>query len=286
MKLTLFIAFLFLPFLHFSQTKPAVVYDIIYMKDGRVLFGEILQFEMKDGDITFKDKYGRMYSITRKEYNYFEEDQTIKQKQRDTVIYTRKFNELEYDLGIAASFVQFSHQLSPDNYFLSSNWNGSFGFLPISIHAGIGKYFHRTLYAGVETDLGVLTSAKPMIQCGLTGRYQYDKQQSNTAKYMALSLQYQTVGTSITYQIADTTFDTSNGTYSYPGYVETPLRLNGFRLGIGHGFQFQLENTRSFGLEFTLYKQLNVQTDISVNNRNPAAQWSGMGARVLFCFRF
>jgi hypothetical protein len=286
MKVTLLFAMFFISIFSYAQSTPTVVYDIIYMKDGRVLYGEILQFELKDGDITFKDKYGRMYSITRKEYNYFVEDQAMKQKQRDTVVYARKFNEMEYELGLSGSLVSFSHQLTPDHYFLSSNWNGGFWFIPLSLHASVGKYFQRTFYAGVETDLGVLSSAKPMIQVGLKGRYYYDNHQSNTAKYVTLSVQNQSVGTTIEYQVADTTFDANNGGYTFPTTVETPIRLNGFRIGIGHGFQFQLENAKSIGLEFSVYKQLNIQTTrISINDHIPVTQWSAMGARILLSFR-
>lgn len=286
MKPLLCALFFFLSFSSFGQTTTSHVYDVVYMKDGRVLFGEIIQFEIEDGDITFKDKYGRMYSITRKEYNYFVEDKEFKEKQRDTVIYARKFNELEVEIGLSESYVQFAHELTTDSYFLSSNWNGSFGFIPTSIHLGAGKYFERKLYAGVETDFGVLTSAKPMFQAGLTGRYQYDKHTSNTAKYVSVQLHYQSVGTTISYGIADSTYNEANQTYEYPGTVKVPVTLNGIRLGVGHGFQFQLDQLRSFAIELNMYKQFYVSNAISVNGRTPSSEWTGMGARLLFCFRF
>ena len=73
-KSMLAFAFSFIALSVFAQpnTTPPNTVDIIYMKDGRILRGQILIFEEKDGDITFQDIYGRKYSITREEYNYFD----------------------------------------------------------------------------------------------------------------------------------------------------------------------------------------------------------------------
>ena len=37
----------------FAQTKPkqVVVYDIVHLKTGKVLYGEIIEFNQKDGDL-------------------------------------------------------------------------------------------------------------------------------------------------------------------------------------------------------------------------------------------
>lgn len=99
-----------------ARAQTTEVYDVIYMKDGRVLYGEIINFEMKDGDITFKDRDGKMYSLTRKEYNYFIEDQTYKKKAKDTIINPRKYNEYEFEVGIAAHYFAYNHSFVKDAY--------------------------------------------------------------------------------------------------------------------------------------------------------------------------
>ena len=70
----LFLVFLFPLFTLGQVSKKPVVYDVVHLKNGKVLFGEIIEFAQKDGDLTFKDQYNRMYSLSREMYDYFEED--------------------------------------------------------------------------------------------------------------------------------------------------------------------------------------------------------------------
>ncbi|MEO0581136.1 MAG: hypothetical protein AAF135_02830, partial [Bacteroidota bacterium] len=81
--LILLICFVLLsyPLMH-AQDQPET-YDRIVLKKGGILRGEILSFDEEDGDITFKDEYGRMYSLSREDYKYFEEDQPYKKKRRE-----------------------------------------------------------------------------------------------------------------------------------------------------------------------------------------------------------
>ena len=76
----------------FAQTKPkqVVVYDIVHLKTGKVLYGEIIEFNQKDGDLTFRDNYNRNYSLSREMYDYFEENVTYNKRIRDTLVRPRK----------------------------------------------------------------------------------------------------------------------------------------------------------------------------------------------------
>ena len=90
------------------------------MKDGRVLRGQILIFEEKDGDLTFQDIYGRKYSITREEYKYFEENQFVKERKskNDTIVKVRKENQFEFSIGLTyGSYVPTTIFKSDDYYF-------------------------------------------------------------------------------------------------------------------------------------------------------------------------
>jgi len=53
------------------------VYDVIYLKDNRVLKGQILSYDSQLGGISFKDMYGRVYNFSRDEYKYFKEKQNF-----------------------------------------------------------------------------------------------------------------------------------------------------------------------------------------------------------------
>lgn len=282
MKLIISLLLVVLPILTFAQTTQT--YDVVYMKDGRVLYGEILNFEMKDGDITFKDRYGRMYSITREEYRYFIEDKPFKVKQKDTIVNARKFNETEFEIGISAAYYSYNHTFTKDNYFLQSTWNGSAALIPVNIHLGFGKYFKRTFYAGIDADLGVVTSAKQAFQIGLTGRYQYDSHKSNVAKYVSLSLAYQTLVADIGYEVADSI--DHNGVMEYPGQIQRDIILRGVNFGVGHGFQFQFLNMRSMNLEINLFKQFGTKGNL-VNQdsaHTPSSTFSAFGLRLMLAY--
>lgn len=268
-----------------TSAQTTVTYDVVYMKDGRVLYGEILNFEMKDGDITFKDRYGRMYSLTREEYKYFIEDQAYKQKTKDTVINARKFNEYEFEVGISTGYYSYSHSFTKDAYFLNSNWNGRYGVIPINLHAGFGKYFKRVWYAGFDVDITALSGAKNAFMVGLAGRYQYDSHTSNVAKYLSIMANYQAMVMDIQYQVADSI--DNNGIKEYPGTLKSDIALNGFNLGVGHGFQFQFLFMRSLSLELAIYKQFGTKHSFSaIPSQRPQSTFDGFGARFMLAYHF
>lgn len=285
MKALFGLIFCVFTFVAFGQKKTE--YDVIYMKDGRVLYGEIINFEMKDGDITFKDRYGRMYSLTREEYKYFIEDQVYKEKVKDTIINTRKYNDYEFEVGIAAHYFAYNHSFSSDAYYLESSWNGSYGYIPINIHAGFGKYFKRKLYAGIEVELTAFSAAKSSFLVGLAGRYQYDSHSSNVAKYISFMANYQATDMDIQYQVADSI--DNGGIQEYPGTLKKDISFRGYNLGIGHGFQFQFLFMRSLSLELGFYKQIGTKyslLNLTQNQPQPHGKFSGFGARFMVAFHF
>lgn len=271
-----------------ASAQTTEVFDVVYMKDGRVLYGEIINFEMKDGDITFKERDGRMYSITREEYKYFIEDQVYKKKAKDTLINTRKFNEFEFEAGLSLHYFSYNHSFTKDNYYLQSSWNGSYGIIPVNIHAGFGKYFKRKWYAGVEIEVTAFSAAKNSFLAGITGRYQYDSHRTDVAKYICFTGNYQTMVMDVEYQVADS-LPNSSGVKEYPGTFKKDMVFSGFNLGIGHGFQFQFLFLHSLNLELSLYKQFGTRSNlinVEGNIPNPSSKFAGFGARLMVAYHF
>ena len=158
MRLLVFL-FLFVPFLSGAQvTKKPVVYDVVHLKTGKILFGEILEFNQKDGDLTFRDQYNRMYSLSREMYDYFEEDKIYQKRVKnvDSLVRARKIDELDFHVGLHTLFAGTDPGFKPDDYYLSSNGNGMFYYTPICLSLGLGKYIHRQHYLGLSADLKAL----------------------------------------------------------------------------------------------------------------------------------
>lgn len=102
----------------FAQSKPKkpVIYDIVHLKTGKVLYGEIIEFDQKDGDLTFKDEYNRKYSLSRQMYDYFEEDVTFQKRMRDTLVRPRKIDEFDFSIGISQFMAGTDNGFIPDDY--------------------------------------------------------------------------------------------------------------------------------------------------------------------------
>ncbi|MDG1913556.1 MAG: hypothetical protein P8I55_03095 [Crocinitomix sp.] len=71
----------------FSQNHPDIrTRDVIYLKDGRVLKGEIFEIDESDGKIIFASKNGKIIEIKRIEYEYCIEDERLNMKFSDTLV--------------------------------------------------------------------------------------------------------------------------------------------------------------------------------------------------------
>jgi len=227
-------------------TEPQTV-DVIYMKDGRVLQGQILIFEEKDGDITFQDNYGRKYSITREEYKYFEENQIVKDRKskRDTVVLSRKENQFEFSVGLSYGWYNPNTSFTEDDYYLA-NFNNSV-YHPINLHVGVGKYLKRKHFVGLNAEYSIISGISPVIN--INGRYsfQYDAYKKNTALYIPVEVGYTSLNNFTSFFVPDTTF-------SGDKQLNYDIRTSAVNIGIGHGFNFMMKNKHSFALEVLVYK--------------------------------
>jgi hypothetical protein len=274
------IATIFLCSTSFAQpTQPQTV-DIIYMKDGRVLRGEILLFEEKDGDITFQDTYGRKYSITREEYKYFEENQVVKERgsKRDTVTLSRKENQFEFSVGLSWGWYNPSSSFTADDYYLSNLNNNS--FYPISVHAGVGKYFNRKHFVGLNADFSIISIASPVMNVNARYAYQYDAYKKNTACYIPVEVGFHSLTNSTSFYVDDTLDITDN---SWTNQLDVDVKTTALNVGIGHGFNFMMKNKRSFAVELLIYKYFIMNENFeNLTNGTPNFKSSPIGGKLAF----
>ncbi len=280
----LFTLFAFMCLFTFSFAQPTTetqTVDIIYMKDGRVLQGQILIFEEKDGDITFQDSYGRKYSITREEYKYFEENQIVKDRKskRDTVVLDRKENEVEFSVGFSYGWYNPNSSFTADQYYYENLNNNS--FYPINLHVGAGKYFNRKHFAGLNAEYSIISSATPVINLNGRYSYQYDAYKKNTALYVPVELGFHSIMNSTSFYVNDTL---STGPNSWTTQLDKDIKTSSINIGIGHGFNFMMKNKHSFALEVLVYKYfiLNESFQGTLEGGTPIFSTSPIGGKLAF----
>ena len=285
MRLLVFL-FLFVPFLSGAQvTKKPVVYDVVHLKTGKILFGEILEFNQKDGDLTFRDQYNRMYSLSREMYDYFEEDKIYQKRVKnvDSLVRARKIDELDFHVGLHTLFAGTDPGFKPDDYYLSSNGNGMFYYTPICLSLGLGKYIHRQHYVGLSTDLKALGGPAIFSQYNLNYRFQYDAMKNNVARYIPIILSYQNLADNETFQVTDLTMP------PFPSTMEKTFETNvsSLNLGIGHGFSFIGKDLHYFNLEILIYKGLFAKHTLVTNELTlPNLNYQTAGAQLKLSYHF
>lgn len=262
----------------FAQpTAETQTIDVIYMKDGRVLQGQILLFEEKDGDITFQDSYGRKYSITREEYKYFEENQIIRDRRsmRDTVLLSRKENEIEFSVGLSYGWYNPTASFTEDAYYLENLNNST--YYPINLHIGAGKYFNRKHFLGINAEYSIISGLSPVINVNGRYSYQYDAYKKNTASYIPIEIGYTSLVNSTSFYLKDTA--------SFMGFEQQnyTIKTSAVNIGIGHGFNFIMKDKRSLALEFLVYKYFILNESFQgVMQGTPTFSTSPIGAKLAF----
>lgn len=277
---------LFMPYLTFAQvTKKPIVYDVVHLKTGKILFGEILEFNQKDGDLTFRDEYNRMYSLSREMYDYFEEDKVYQKriKNVDSLIRARKIDELDFHVGINTLFAGINPGFKPDSYYLSSNGNGMYYYTPICLSLGVGKYLHRQHYVGLSADLKAIGGPTSFKQFNLNYHFQYDAMKNNVARYIPISLGFQNLTTEETFQVADLSMP------PFPTTIEKNFetQVSSLHLAIGHGFSFIGKDLHYFNLEILFYKGLFAKHSLITNELTlPNLNYQTAGAQVKLGYHF
>ncbi len=84
--------------------------------------------------------------------------------------------------------ISFNSDFTTDDNFYRGP-TGAYSYLNSSIRAGVGKYFNRQNYAGINADIG-LTGLKNSYSAGFRYTYQYDGYKKNVAFYIPIELKY------------------------------------------------------------------------------------------------
>jgi hypothetical protein len=237
-----------------QDTTEYITYDVIHLVDGRILKGTILSFDEEGGGIVFKDTNGRTYSFSRKQYEFFEEDQLfpIKRKKENIEIKPRKENEWEISLGFSAAYLNIQHDFTPDERYV--NGVNSLADIPTCFKIGAGKYFNRQHFIGATGEFALFSQNAKYFNFGARYLYQYDGQKRNVAFYVPIELQFNNMEIESRFQTNDTTFFDDGMGYSYPADKDITTSIQSVAFSAGHGFSFIMNNTKSISIEAALVR--------------------------------
>lgn len=278
--LLLFIIFLSIGKTCYSQNDPAIrTRDVIYMKDGRVLRGEIIIFQESDGDITFKDEEGRKYSITRKEYEYFIENERINVSHSDTLIINpRKIDEFEISLGM--STLAFEVNGTSDQEY-GGNRAASKWYIPYNLRVAGGRYFGRQHYLGLRLDYA-LGGLDDYVSPALRYKFHFDGYRRNVSWYLTLDGKYERVVDDFLSLEQHINEDGTNASYNF---VYRRQAFNNFGLVFGQGIAFILKNKKSISIEFSVFRNYVLSNDFT---DGPAEilinRWNSSGVGLAFSY--
>ena len=263
----------------FSQNHPDIrTRDVIYLKDGRVLKGEIVKIDESDGKIIFASKNGKTIEIKRIEYEYYIEDERLNVKFSDTlVINTRKTNDFEFSFGLSTSVFEM-------NGVAGSDYDVSLGtspwYIPYNIRIAGGRYFGHKHYVGLRLDYA-LGGVDEYISPALKYKFQFDGYRNNRVWYATLEAKYEYFKDEFM-SIAEYIDYDGNLKYSQR-YRQQAFNTLGVVLGPGYAYTFN--NKKSICVEATIFKNYRLsnafedsEAGILLNSWNS----TGIGLAVAF----
>jgi hypothetical protein len=271
----------------FAQTDSSQfnVYDIIHLKTGVIMKGEILSLDSNSGVIVFKDLFGRKYTFGREEYQFFEENVVIPiKKKKASKIYDRKENTYSFNAGISLEMINLNSQsFEPDSYFLNQR---SYLGLTSNLSVSFGKYIGQQHFIGGSASMNINTNDYKIAQFGARYTYHYKAENKNTAFYLPVGLQYQHISTSIPFDVNDTM--QVNGGWIYPKEISIPASLSSVQLSFGQGVSWYLDNLKAVSLEINLAKSLFLSHKIDpvANHGTPTISFSTFTIGLGFMYDF
>ncbi|MFM8596867.1 MAG: hypothetical protein ACKOBN_07230 [Flavobacteriales bacterium] len=234
-----------------KSKKQAVVYDVVELKNGKVLYGKMIALD-NNYVLTFRDEYNRMYYLSKEMYNYIEEDRTFQKRVRhyDSIVKPRKVDEFDFHVGISTQFAGIDNGFIADDYYVSSNSYGMFFETPVCLNLGIGKYFKQQHYFGVELNLKAIGGPQKFNQAALQYQFIYDPMKTDIARYIPINIGLQSFSTIETFQVPDMTMP------PLPNYINKDFSIDvqSLNLGIGHGWAFIGKDKHFWNLELLFYK--------------------------------
>lgn len=260
------------------------VVDVVYLKEGGSIRGDITSFDEKDGGLVIKDERGRVYSLGRDDYNWFEENKLIPTKRkRQRTIYARKENEIAVDVGVSISLFGAGHNFTADENYI--NAPSGITETPLCLTFGIGKHLDKQHYVGFSSDLQLLNFSfgQSFFNAGVKYAYQYGSESTNTALYVPVEAKYGIYKGDMNYSVNDTIFDA--GSFTYPSSADIDYTVNMASISVGQGFGFMKKDKKSIQLELSLTKYFELSTTFSgAPLGNPQSSFSPFSFDISLAF--
>jgi len=271
-----------------EDSVKTVTYDVVHLtkvgantKGAWKIKGEILSFDEKDGGIVIKDNKERIFSLSRKEYEYFERGKVfVVQPKKIKVIKPRKAkNDFEYTIGAGLGHAAIYDSYTGDDYYNIS----AYDIIPVSLKIGAGKYLNESNLIGLTAEV----STNSYYNIGLRYLTQYGSDKRNTLFYNPFEVKYGSMTTKYYYDLEEIEYE---GGEEYHSFVskETEATLNTVSLNVGQGISFIRSNKNSLRLELLLYKHFilshkikNVPKELESNTT-----FKSLGAQINLLYGF
>ncbi|MGB0850140.1 MAG: hypothetical protein ACPGTP_02740 [Bacteroidia bacterium] len=233
-----------------SDSANATTYDIVYLTKGGAVKGQILSFNEKEGSMVFKDLNNRTYSFSRKEYDYFVENQVLTEKKIKNI---RARKDEGYEVSLGFCLETFS---GPEYQYTSQNSGGTtqYYLLPISLKVGVGKYIEKQHFVGATASLGMLTEAKLYNNAGMRYAYIFTSDKRNAILYLPFEAKYFRMATN------------QSDSYSVNNVTEEKsfdLLVQSVGLSAGTGVSFIRADKKSISIEAKFTKHFTSELEIS-----------------------
>lgn len=267
-----------------KSKKQAVVYDVVELKNGKVLYGKMLALD-NNYVLTFRDEYNRMYYLSKEMYNYIEKDRTFQKRVRyyDSIVKPRKVDEFDFHVGLNTMFAGINNGFISDAYYVSSNSNGMFFETPVCLNIGAGKYFKQQHFVGLELDMKAIGGPQSFLQTALQYQFFYDAMKTDLGRYIPITLGLQKLTTIETFQVPDMTMP------PFPNFINKDFSMNvqSMNLGIGHGWALIGKDKHYWNLELLLYKGLWSKYSFITNElTDPHLKYQTAGVQFKLGFHF
>lgn len=264
-----------------------VIYDVIYLEGGRVLKGEIMSFDEASGTIVFKDEEERTYSIGKDEYKYFKENQSFSlTKKKDRILRERKNGDFSFQVGLGLGMFVSRKYLENNDYLINNGVYDDYDY-PLTLKAAGGMFLNEKNFIGLTAEYAAIAYSDIFWSGGVRYLYYYDAQKSNLGLYLPVELQLTTLSASINNVGVDDTIYNSNGSSSWPAYIDIPFDLQSITLSLGQGFSAILANKKYLSLEFAFLTQFGLKEEYdSEVLLVPDKRFNGYGLKGTLLFGF
>ncbi len=271
------------------DTTKYKIYDVIQLKKGYPLKGEILSFNEQNGLVVFRDTKGRKYTFAKEDYDYFEENKTFEIKtkiKRKRIIKPRKEKGFEFHVGLNIGGIQTNEDLITDENYISYYYGGGSGGgddMPVCLKLGVGKYINKQSFIGLTTDLALIKYINRYFNVGLRYQYMYNPSK-NVALYFPVELKFSSLKFGAKYNTTDSIYNGFDWEYAR---LDTEVTLNSAEFNIGQGVSFAMKNEKSLSFELMLVRQFGLSQKFSkVYIAPPNTKFEVIGFKLSLFYNF